>query len=244
MTVKRVLSGVLLLAVMTLASTAARAQTGASGLAGVVRDTSGSVLPGVTVEASSPALIEKVRTVVTDGEGQYKITDLRPGVYAIAFTLPGFNTMKREGIELPANFTATVNADLRVGALEETIIVSGRSPVVDVQNTAPRSVIPTAVLDTIPSAGKALTAFVALIPGIVAPAAGQDVGGSKGELSIRVAIHGGHPSEMRWLQNGMEVTSSDGTGSGHGFYPIPRAPKKSASISVVDRARRTSARFS
>jgi hypothetical protein len=159
--------------------------------------------------------------VVTDGEGQYKITDLRPGLYAIVFMLTGFNTMKRDGIELPANFTATVNAELRVGALEETIIVSGRSPVVDVQNTAPRSVIPTTVLDTIPSAGKALTAYVALIPGIVAPAAGQDVGGSKGELSIRVAIHGGHPSEMRWLQNGMEVTSSDGTGSGHGFYPIP-----------------------
>jgi hypothetical protein len=216
----------LALGLVALAPLAAQAQTGASGLAGVVRDTSGGVLPGVTVEASSPALIEKVRTVVTDGEGQYKITDLRPGIYAVTFTLTGFNTLKREGIELPANFTATVNADLRVGALEETITVSGQSPVVDVQNTAPRSVIPSTVLDAIPSAGKALTAYTSLIPGIVAPPTGQDVGGSKGELSIRVAIHGGHPSEMRWLQNGMEVTSSDGAGSGHGFYPIPASTEE------------------
>ena len=82
------------------------------------------------------------------------------------------------------------------------------------------------MLDAIPSAGKALTAYTSLIPGIVAPPTGQDVGGSKGELSIRVAIHGGHPSEMRWLQNGMEVTSSDGTGSGHGFYPIPASTEE------------------
>lgn len=205
---------------------AAHAQTGASGIAGAVRDTSGAVLPGVTVEASSPALIEKTRSVVTDGEGQYRIVDLRPGLYAVTFTLTGFSTVKREGVELPANFTATINADLRVGSLEETITVSGQSPVVDVQNTAPRSVIPTTVLDTIPSAGKALTAFTSLIPGIVAPATGQDVGGNKGELSIRVAIHGGHPGEMRWLQDGMEVTSSDGTGSGHGFYPMPASTEE------------------
>jgi hypothetical protein len=202
------------------------AQTGASGLAGTARDTTGGLLPGVTVEASSPALIEKARTVVTDGEGQYKIVDLRPGLYTITFSLVGFSTVKREGIELPANFTATVNADLKVGSLEETVTVSGQSPVVDVQNTAPRSIVTSTVLDAIPSAGKALTAYTSLIPGIVAPPTGQDVGGSKGELSIRVAIHGGHSSEMRWLQNGMEVTSSDGLGSGHGFYPVPASTEE------------------
>jgi hypothetical protein len=99
------------------------AQNGA--IAGVVRDTTGAVLPGVTVEASSPALIEKARTVVTDDQGQYKILDLRPGTYAVTFTLAGFSVVKREGIELSASFTATVNADLRVGALEETVTVSG-----------------------------------------------------------------------------------------------------------------------
>ena len=90
-----------------------------SGLAGVVRDASGAVMPGVTVEAASPALIEKVRTVVTDSEGQYKIVDLRPGLYTVTFTPPGFSTVRREGIELTSAFTATVNADLRVGSLED-----------------------------------------------------------------------------------------------------------------------------
>src|SRR5262245_58308258 len=96
-----------------------------ASITGTVKDSSGGVLPGVTVEASSPALIEKVRTVVSDGSGQYRIVDLRPGTYTVTFTLPGFNTFKRDGIELTGALTATVNADLRVGALEETVTVSG-----------------------------------------------------------------------------------------------------------------------
>jgi hypothetical protein len=123
---------------LMLAPSAVFAQT---GIAGIVKDTSGAVLPGVTVEASSPALIERVRTVATDSQGQYKILDLRPGTYTVTFTLTGFSTVKREGIELPAQFTATVNADLRVGALEETITVSGASPVVDTQNVIKRTVV-------------------------------------------------------------------------------------------------------
>src|SRR5436190_355168 len=96
-------------------------------IAGIVKDASGAVLPGVTVEASSPALIEKTRSVITDGTGQYKIVDLRPGSYIVIFTLPGFSTVKREGVELSGSFTATVNADLKVGAVEETITVSGET---------------------------------------------------------------------------------------------------------------------
>ncbi|PYR32189.1 MAG: hypothetical protein DMF90_24050, partial [Acidobacteria bacterium] len=100
----------------------ASGQTLASGsIAGVVRDTSGAVLPGVSVEAASSALIEKVRSVVTDGQGQYKIVDLRPGNYTVIFVLAGFTTVKREGIELTTGFTATVNAELRVAAVQETI---------------------------------------------------------------------------------------------------------------------------
>jgi hypothetical protein len=95
-----------------------------SGIAGVVKDTSGAVLPGVSVEAASPVLIEKVRSVVTDSDGSYRILDLRPGVYSVTFSLAGFNTVKRDGIELPPAFTATVSVDLAVGALEETITVS------------------------------------------------------------------------------------------------------------------------
>src|SRR6266550_108823 len=104
-------------------------------ITGVVKDASGAVLPGVTVEASSPVLIEKSRTVVTDGTGQYRIVDLRPGVYDVTFTLAGFSTAKREGIELKGTFVATVNADMRVGTVEETVTVSGEPPIVDVQNT-------------------------------------------------------------------------------------------------------------
>jgi hypothetical protein len=102
-------------------------------IAGVIRDPSAAVLPGVTVEASSPALIEKTRTVVSDGTGQYRITDLLPGSYTMTFTLTGFSTVRREGIEVSGSGVITVNADLRVGALEETLTVTGQSPIVDTQ---------------------------------------------------------------------------------------------------------------
>ena len=106
------------LVVVLMSFAAVASAQGLSGsITGVVKDTSGAVLPGVTVEASSPALIEKIRSVVTDGTGQYQIVDLRPGTYTVTFTLPGFSTVKREGIELTGSFTATVNAELKVGAL-------------------------------------------------------------------------------------------------------------------------------
>src|SRR6195256_5195945 len=95
----------------------------ASGIAGLVRDTSGAVMPGVTVEASSPVLIEKVRTAVTDSAGQYKIVDLLPGTYSVSFTLAGFKVVKRDGVILEGNFTAQINADLQVGAVSETLTV-------------------------------------------------------------------------------------------------------------------------
>src|SRR6187200_2499827 len=107
---------------MALVPALAHAQ---ASITGVVRDTSGAVLPGVTVEAASPALIEKVRTVVTDGAGSFRIIQLRPGTYTVTFSLTGFSTVRREGIELAGDFVANVNAEMRVGALEETITVTG-----------------------------------------------------------------------------------------------------------------------
>jgi len=107
------------------------AQTASGTIAGLVRDTSGAVIPGATVEASSPALIEKVRSVVSDSQGLYRIVDLRPGTYTVTFTLPGFAMFKRDGIELSAGFTAQVNIQLKVGGVEETITVSGASPIVE-----------------------------------------------------------------------------------------------------------------
>src|SRR5207237_10724720 len=102
---------------------------------GLVGDATGAVLPGVTVEAGSPALIEKVRTVVTDSQGQYRIVDLPPGSYRVTFTLPGFTGLTREGIELSSGFTATINAQLTVGDIAERIWVSGQTLLFDVRNT-------------------------------------------------------------------------------------------------------------
>src|SRR6188474_2247408 len=116
---------------LVLAPAAAWAQ---SSITGVVRDESGAVLPGVTVEAASPALIEKVRVAVTDSQGLYRVVDLRPGLYSVNFTLPGFRTLRRDGIQLRAEFAATVDAQLSVGAVEETVTVSGEAPLVDIRN--------------------------------------------------------------------------------------------------------------
>src|SRR5207237_1972158 len=106
-----------------------------ASIAGTVKDSSGAVLPGVTVEAASPVLIEKPRTAVTDGSGQFRIVDLRPGTYAVTFTLTGFNTVKRDDVELTGSFIATINADMKVGTVQETITVTGETPIVDVQST-------------------------------------------------------------------------------------------------------------
>ncbi len=114
---------------LVLAPVIASAQT--STISGTVKDASGGVLPGVTVEASSPALIEKTRSTVTSGSGTYSIVALRPGIYTVKFELPGFAIVIREGIELTSDFTATINADMKVGTLEETLTVTGESPIVD-----------------------------------------------------------------------------------------------------------------
>ncbi len=151
------------LAVLVLLPAAAYAQ---ASIAGVVRDTSGAVLPGVTVEASSPALIERVRTAVSDGSGQYKIENLRPGVYTVRFTLEGFNAVAREGVELSGSATTSVNADLTVGSLTETITVSGESPVVDMQNAVRQTVLTNEVINAIPSAGS-YNSLLVLVPGIL-----------------------------------------------------------------------------
>src|SRR6267378_2819770 len=148
-------------------------------VAGVVKDTSGGVLPGVTVEASSPALIEKIRSAVSDGTGHYRIENLRPGNYMVSFSLAGFSTVKREGVELSGTFTATINADMTVGTLAETITVTGETPVVDVQNTTRERVMDHQVIDAIPT-GRSDHNLAMLIPGVSIPATAtnQDVGGT------------------------------------------------------------------
>src|SRR5256712_12188125 len=131
-------TGSAVLAAVLFLSTPAFSQP---AVAGIVKDSSGGILPGVNVEASSPVLIEKSRTVVTDGTGQYRIVDLKPGTYSVTFTLSGFATIKREGIELTGAGVATINADMRVGAVTETVTVTGETPVVDIQTSTKREVV-------------------------------------------------------------------------------------------------------
>ncbi len=159
-----------------------------SAIAGVVRDTSGAVMPGVIVEASSPALIERVRSATSDDRGQYKIVDLRPGMYVVTFTLPGFSTVKREGIDLPATFTATVNAELRIGALEETVTVTGASPIVDTQTVLKRQVVSKETIDAMPTSKNWSTIGVMTV-GVSSNQ--NDVGGSAGEHQNQLKAHGG-----------------------------------------------------
>ena len=198
---------------------AAAAQAVQASVTGEVRDTTGGVLPGVTVEVTSDALIERVRTTTTDAQGLYRITDLRPGVYVVTFTLPGFATVRRENLTLTPGFVATVNPELRVGTVEETVTVSGQSPIVDTQSTVQQRVMSRDVLDALPT-GKTIQAYATLTPGIVIPAAAQDVGGNQGELAIAMGIHGNRSADMKLLQDGLRFNSMEGTagGAGRGFY--------------------------
>jgi hypothetical protein len=141
------------LACLLFVPAVASAQRGGSGFTGTVTDSSGGVLPGVTAEASSPALIEKVRTAITDSQGRYNIIDLPPGVYSVTFSLTGFGTVKREGIQLAAAFVATVNAQLPVGQMSETVVVSGSAPAVDLRSNARQTSLSKEMLDAIPSSG-------------------------------------------------------------------------------------------
>ena len=147
----RTLTRVILLILACLAVPAVSSAQALGTIAGVVKDASGAVLPGATVEASSPALIEKIRSVVTDAAGQYRIVNLPPGSYSVTFTLPGFSSVKREGIDVTASFTASVNADLKVGAVTETITVTGETPIVDVQSVKVQQTVNKEILAAIPS---------------------------------------------------------------------------------------------
>src|SRR5438477_6204535 len=162
-------------------------------ITGVVKDASGGVLPGVTVEAASPVLIEKVRSVVSDDTGQYRIVDLRPGTYSVTFSLPGFSTVKREGIELSGTFVATVNADLKVGALEETITVTGETPVVDVQSVKVQQTVSNDIIRAIPSS-RSVGGIQSVIPGM---SSNGDSGGITGGGGSAGTIHGGRGSDSR-----------------------------------------------
>ena len=184
---------VAILAVVFLA-TASPAWAQLAGLTGVARDTTGGVLPGVTVESERTDGVETVRVAVTDGTGRYNIVSLQPGTYNVTFTLPGFSVFVNEGIELPQGFTGTANADMEVGGLEETVTVSGESPLVDVVNSRAQQVLTADVLDSMPL-GKGHAGLQAMtvgaLGGLTGPTPGRDVGGVRGDsFSGALQVHG------------------------------------------------------
>jgi hypothetical protein len=224
------------------------------GIAGVVRDSGGLAMPGVTVEAASPALIEKVRSVVTDGEGRYNIVDLRPGTYSVTFSLPGFSTVRREGIELSAGFTAPLNVNLAVGAISETITVTGASPVVDTQSIRQQEVLNTRQLEALPSGSIGLQTLAYVTPGFASTQA--DVGGTRdtwsaqgaytffhGKTGTRASYDGfrnqyfigagngvGYISDQGTIQELQLETSGMGAESGSGSASLNAIPKSGGNI--------------
>jgi hypothetical protein len=186
-----------------------------SAIAGLVKDPSGAVLPGVTVEVSSLSLIEGSRSTATDSTGQYRIVDLRPGEYTVTFTLAGFKQVKREGIILPVSFTSTVNADLAVGTIEEAVTVSGASPLVDVRGSVSQSVMNREVLDTIPT-GKDPFAVGQLIPGVTTTT--PDVGGTQIMQQPTLQVHGSSNNDNVFMIDSVQIQHIGFGGNQTGFY--------------------------
>ena len=204
--------GALLLLVLVPAMAFAQAS-----ITGVVKDASGAVLPGVTVEASSPALIEKTRSAVTDGTGTYRIVDLRPGTYSITFTLTGFSTVKRDGVELTGSFNATINADMKVGALEETITVTGETPIVDTQSVRRQVTVSNDIISNMPAA-RSYAGVMMLIPATTTQAgANLDIQVTPGMLVFGGA--GGRVNEARIQVDGLN-TGAAFNGAGVSSYVV------------------------
>jgi hypothetical protein len=200
-------TALLAFALLVGAALPARAQ---SAIAGLVRDTTGAVLPGVTVEATSDVLIEKVRVATTDGQGQYRIIDLRPGIYVVTFSVPGFTTFRREGLELPASFTLTVNADMRLGDLQETLIVTGQAPTVDIHSATTTQVVAREVWDSLPSA-RNVQAVAQMMPGVRMNV--SDVGGSQAMQQQSFLVRGLTGGNNTVTFDGMNLNSLLGDGA-------------------------------
>jgi hypothetical protein len=215
-----------LLICVVLLPTGVFAQSAGASLAGVVKDTSGAVLPGVTVTVASEALIEKMRETVSDGTGQYRFVDLRPGTYTVTATLTGFNTFKRDNIELSGTGVFTIPVEMKVGAIEETVTVSGETPVVDLQSTVKERVMSKDVIAALPT-GRMYNSLGVLIPSV--NSSSRDVGGQLGDTMASLTAHGGSGGDQRVLQNGLNVmTLQTGGGNIGGMVPNTNAAQEVA----------------
>jgi hypothetical protein len=209
---RRMSRTLLVVAGALLLSSAAYAQ---SAIVGAVKDSSGAAMPGVTVEAASDVLIEKVKSAVTDTDGNYRIADLRPGTYKVTFTLTGFKTYLRDGLQLPSEFTATLNAELGVGQLEETITVTGASPVVDVTSTSKTSVLNREAIDLIPT-GRSIQGMAQLVLGVSLSL--PDTGGARAMQQTYMSTHGMSTANTTVLVDGQMTNGLQGDGAIQSYY--------------------------
>jgi hypothetical protein len=203
----------------------------AQAILGVVKDSSGAVLPGVTVEAASPALIEKTRSAITSSSGEYKLAGLSIGTYSVTFRLPGFATVKRDGVQLTADFTSVVDIQLSIGSVRETVEVTAATPMVNVADVNAQTNLSLAQLDVAP-VSRNILGFSALMVGGIIPASAQDVGGSKGEASVRIAFHGSHAGEQRLLLDGMTYNTLQAP-SNRDFFANPASTEEEPSCSTT-----------
>ncbi len=216
-----------LLGLFILIPTLAQAQ---ATLAGVVRDTSEAVLPGVTVEATSPALTQRNRTAVTDGSGQYRITELPPGTYELTVTLSGFSTAKREGIEVTGSGVFPINVHLRVGAVAETITVTGETPVVDTQSARRQSVLSADIISALP-ATRSYGALLTAVPGLTVDNTVNN-GAMTTPFMTFFSANGGRANEGRMMIDGLNVAASfNGGGVSTFIYDVANTEEMQVLVS-------------
>jgi hypothetical protein len=214
---------VLVSTLLLLAVSATSYAQGLGTIAGVVRDASGGVLPGVTVEVASPALIERVRSGVTDSAGQYSVVNLPLGIYTVTFSLPGFSSLRRDGIEVSASFTAPVNAEMKVGTLEETITVTAETPLVDVQSATVNRTVTSEVIKAIPIGGT-MYQLAAMYPGVtmIGGPAVVDVGGAAGSSpGAQLAAHGSKPGDEVQMLDGLKIGNMQSNAGRTGYTISP-----------------------
>jgi hypothetical protein len=174
-------------------------------IAGVVKDNTGAVLPGVTVEAASPALIERARTATTDGTGRFRIENLQPGPYTVTFSLTGFSTVKREGLTLSGTTVTTVDGELRVGGVQETVTVTGESSVIDVQSTKREMTFDNETMRNMPSV-RSYSYLLTTVPGLQT----NNNNVNTGPVFAIFPIHGGRGVESRLTVDGLNISNPPG----------------------------------
>jgi len=199
---RTIIRTLLLAGVVAILPSAAWAQ---ASLAGTVKDASGAVLPGVTVEASSPVLIEKARTATSDASGQYRIESLQPGTYTVAFSLAGFSTLKRDGVEMSGTGVIKIDADMKVGGVAETVTVSGETPVVDVQSTRRDVTLDNETMRNLPSV-RSYSYLLTAVPGLQT----NNNNVNTGPVFAIFPIHGGRGVESRLTVDGLNISNPPG----------------------------------